>query len=340
MAERLVVASNRVPPPQPPAEAWLAGGLVSALLPALEARGNAVWLGWSGETGDPYAAPRRTEARGVRYVTLDLAPEQVRAYYEGFCNAVLWPVLHGLPERASEAAADGFADYRAVNRRFAGALLELLEPDDLLWVHDYHLIPLASELRRLGWRGRAGYFHHTPVPTPEHWALLPQGPGLAAAFGAYDLLGVQTERDAERLRQIGGTAVGGRVRAYPISIDPDRLRSHVDGRRRPRLLETGDRRRLFFGVDRLDYTKAIPSASRPSSAPCATTRPCARRPSWCSGRRPPERGCPSTARSAARWNWRRGARTRACPAGRYDWNWTRGPRRPSPLPSTAPTSAW
>lgn len=262
MNHRLVVVSNRVPKPR--AEGTPPGGLVSALLPSLEATGSAVWFGWSGDTTDDdyaAAAPRRVFARGVEYATVDLTAEQVRAYYEEYGNRVLWPVMHGMVDRMAPEAASEYPTYREVNAHFARLLRPLLRAEDLVWVHDYHLIPLAQELRRLGWQGRTGYFHHTPIPTPDTWAALPQAGALAASFEAYDLIGVQTERDRRNLASIlGDRDVGSRVRAYPISIDPDHFREFTEQSRsataEPPL--GSDDAMLFFGVERLDYTKAIP----------------------------------------------------------------------------------
>ncbi len=256
---RLVIVSNRTPPPPDDREAGSAGGLVAALRPALEAAGRAVWFGWSGNEGDPDAEPRQVVARGVRYVTLDLSADQIGDYYEGFCNQVLWPLLHNLPERADFDHAGSFEVYRAVNRRFAEALLPLLEPDDLVWVHDYHLIPLGAALRQAGWRGRIGYFHHVPIPAAAAWRRIPHHDLIEDSLGAYNLVGVQTHDDARRLRACLPGATARRVSAYPISIDPDHVREMAERETsEPLLRDEDDDRLVFFGVDRLDYTKGIP----------------------------------------------------------------------------------
>jgi len=260
MTNRLVVVSNRVPAPT--GAGITPGGLVSALLPSLEATGSAVWFGWSGEIGTPQPRPRRVVSRGVEYVTIDLEERQVRDYYEEFGNRVLWPLLHGMTQHVAPGAAGSYATYREVNRQFARSLFPLLRPDDLVWVHDYHLIPLGAELRRLGWRGRTGYFHHTPVPTLEAWSQLRHGAALADAFGAYDLIGVQTERDRRNLGDILiEDDVAQRIAAYPISIDTERFREFTaaaDAQLKQPALQVPDSALLYFGVERLDYTKGIP----------------------------------------------------------------------------------
>ncbi|MEZ4502380.1 MAG: trehalose-6-phosphate synthase [Dehalococcoidia bacterium] len=254
---RVVAISNRVPPPS---TERAAGGLVAAVLPALEAEGG-LWLGWSGSASDA-PGPRVREVRGsVEYVTLDLTPEQVRDYYEGFCNQTLWPLMHGFPDRASINPAQ-YATWRAVNVRFAEALMAELQEDDLVWVHDYHFMPLGAELRARGWDGPLGYFHHIPIPLPEVWAQIPHESDIAASMRAYDLVGMQTHRDADRLRSYIEAAtedgVTPLVEGHPISIDPARIRATAARHPDDAFGSFRRGRRILLGVDRLDYTKGIP----------------------------------------------------------------------------------
>jgi len=260
MTNRLFVVSNRVP--RPSVEGYSPGGLVSALRPSLEATGSAVWFGWSGDTDAETGSPHRETYRGVEYARLDLTEAHVEGYYEAFGNRVLWPLLHGLVEHVAPEAMASHSMYREVNRLFASAILPMLRPDDLVWVHDYHLIPLGQELRRLGWRGRIGYFHHTPIPSAEVWSQLEHGSDLAEAFGGYDLIGVQTDRDRANLSDILlDDDVAQRVAAYPISIDVDRFREFTEAAgiaAGEPTIEVPEARLLYFGVERLDYTKGIP----------------------------------------------------------------------------------
>lgn len=253
---RLVVVSNRVPPP--PSAGDAAGGLVAAVLPALEEAGG-VWFGWSGDTTNPEAAPAHRLGGAVEFVTLDLTASEVTDYYEGFCNQVLWPLMHGFVERAS-IRPEQAAVWRAVNARFAEALAGLVRPGDVVWVHDYHLMPLGAALRECGWSGPLGYFHHIPIPSPEVWALIPDADTIAADMAAYDLIGTQTQRDAIRLEQhlASRGVTDATIEAHPISIDPRRVRAtaarHPDD---PFAADRGGRR-VLLGLDRLDYSKAIP----------------------------------------------------------------------------------
>ncbi len=188
---------------------------------------------------------------------------------------MLWPLLHYRVDLAEfdEAA---FASYTAVNRRFARQLAPLLRPDDLVWVHDYHLMLLGRELRLAGWRGVAGFFLHIPFPAPELFATLPQHAELARALAEFDLVGFQTESHAENFRrymvEFHGAAEQGdgvlgyrrrtvRVGAFPVGIDHDDFaglaRTPTARDAAAKLREAIDGRLLVLGADRLDYTKGL-----------------------------------------------------------------------------------
>jgi trehalose 6-phosphate synthase len=271
---RLVVVSNRVP--DPAAGRIRAGGLAVALEQALRQRGG-IWLGWSGEAVDePSATPKITEVGAVSYAHLDLTPDEVQEYYNGFSNRVLWPLMHTRLD-LTEFARNELAAYHGVNRHFARAIAALLRDDDLVWVHDYHMIPLASELRRLGVKNRIGYFHHIPWPAPDILTALPRHEDLVNALLEYDLVGLQTEADADNLfayltREFGlrsnGRGVVGwndratRIAHFPIGIETKPFATRA--RRAARvsfvreITESLLGRKLIIGVDRLDYSKGVP----------------------------------------------------------------------------------
>ena len=142
--------------------------------------------GSAGAAGDPARADpeaRLQRADGTTYATIDLTEAEYRSFYVNFANGALWPLLHfrlGLVEFRRE----DYEGYRAVNRRFAESLAALLRDDDLIWVHDYHLFPLAEELRRLGVRNRIGFFLHTPFVPPALLHALPRAAELLRAMCA------------------------------------------------------------------------------------------------------------------------------------------------------------
>lgn len=272
---RLVVVSNRVAVPDP-AGKGSAGGLAVALREAFQAY-QGIWFGWSGKvSSQPSAEPKLVNRGNVQYALMDLTSLDRQEYYNGFANRALWPIMHyriGL----SEFSRADYAGYLRVNRSFANALAQLIRPDDLVWVHDYHLIPLAAELRALGLTNRIGYFHHIPWPAPEVLGALPGSRELLRAITDYNLVGVQTDRDADNLRRSLVQEVGAtqsrpdlvqlgdqqtRVKGFPIGIDVrgfEQAALRSGSHRLVRQTATGlASRQLIIGVDRLDYSKGIP----------------------------------------------------------------------------------
>lgn len=271
---RLIAVSNRIPKP---GERYTAGGLAVAVRNALERRGG-VWLGWSGETSEngPIDHPTKAVMRNnVDYVAIDLSSRDQDEYYNGFANRALWPLFHHQPGLTEFARRD-MAGYYRVNETFARVLTPMLRDDDVIWVHDYHLIPLASELRACGVLNRIGFFLHIPWPAPELLVILPNHMRLAANLASYDLVGFQTKSFLdnflaylkEEMRIETGEnglveAFGRRLlmAVFPISIDTDELirfaraPSPVSVRRFEASL---DGRTLALSVDRLDYSKGIP----------------------------------------------------------------------------------
>jgi trehalose 6-phosphate synthase len=270
---RLVVVSNRVPAPDAAAKGT-AGGLAVALHEAFQSY-RGLWFGWSGRVAGQPPQPRIVTKGNVQYVFMDLTPLDREEYYNGFANRALWPTMHYRVGLSDFSRAD-YSGYLRVNRTFAVALAKLVSPKDLVWVHDYHLIPLAAELRPLGLTNLIGYFHHIPWPAPEVLATLPGSTDLLRAIMDFDLVGVQTERDADNLRRalieelsaapkkVDLLGAGGKsicVKSFPIGIDVSYFQK-VAARDRPnRILSQTiaglGSRRLIIGVDRLDYSKGI-----------------------------------------------------------------------------------
>jgi trehalose 6-phosphate synthase len=279
---RLVVVSNRLADPRKTA----AGGLAVALGDVLNSTGG-LWFGWSGkivETADGGKAGEgelHTQQAGqVKLVTLDLSRPDHDAFYVGYSNGVLWPVFHYRLDLA-DFDAGYIAGYRRVNQLFARKLKPLLRQDDIIWVHDYHLIPLAAELRALGCAHRIGFFLHIPLPPPLILAAIPGHDWLIRALFAYDLVGFQSEADhghfcryveaeahAQNLGDGRWRAFNRSVQAgaFPIGIDVQEftaLAEAPEGREMyERMRREYPRRKLLVGVDRLDYSKGLPQRMR------------------------------------------------------------------------------
>ncbi len=270
---RLVVVSNRVALPGENR----AGGLATGLLAALRERGG-LWFGWSGRSvaGDS-GALHEAQDGAIRYLTMDLSKSDLDNYYNGFANRALWPLLHFRLDLVDydRRKREG---YWKVNTLFADTLAPLLRDDDTVWIHDYHLIPLASLLRERGVGCRIGFFLHVPVPSADLIQALPDHRALFQTLYAYDLLGFQTRRDVDRfqsyVRLFGGGGLvdnewiqapdGRRVRtsAFPIGIDTEHIarqaRSAMGNKPVRDLRQSLQHRKLAIGVDRLDYSKGLP----------------------------------------------------------------------------------
>ncbi|GAB3363254.1 alpha,alpha-trehalose-phosphate synthase (UDP-forming) [Lysobacter rhizosphaerae] len=273
---RLVMVSNRV---ALPGESR-AGGLAIALKAAMEESGG-LWFGWSGRIAAESGHMHEIDAGNVRYITVDLSEQDRDDYYNGFANRTLWPLLHFRMDLV-DYRREMYAGYLRVNALFAERLAPLLDEDDVVWVHDYHLIPLAQLLRERGARCRLGFFLHVPMPSSDLLAALPDHSRLFEGLSAYDLVGFQTERDLERfqdyVRLFGRGRVvehgvletaGGRqlhAGAFPISIDTNQISTlaakAVGKASVKRLAASMSGRSLAIGVDRLDYSKGLPERFR------------------------------------------------------------------------------
>jgi trehalose 6-phosphate synthase len=269
---RLIIVSNRVPIPK--ARVAAAGGLAVALRDLLTP--GAMWFGWSGRLASaPAIQPALVEARGVTYATVDLTAEAHRGFYVGFANGALWPLLHfrlGLMHFRRE----DYAGYLAVNETFAAALSQVVQPDDTVWAHDYHLMPFGRMLRQHGFKGPLGFFLHVPFVPPSMLEAMPVARELVADLCAYDLVGFQTEEHARDFRDcaqrmLGATIDGEWVRlngrrmrvfADPIGIDAQGFAHEAERAANDKLVQrvAGSLvgRQLAIGVDRMDYSKGLP----------------------------------------------------------------------------------
>jgi len=265
-AGRLVVLSNRVPTQSEPA-----GGLVVALHDCLTERGG-LWIGSSGaETiGADNTLTAHKHANYTR-MTFDLTPDEHDKFYLGYANSILWPLFHHRSDLMQVDPAY-IAAYTAVNARVAKMVAAQLEPEDVLWVHDYHFLPIARDLRKLGVNNRIGFFLHTPFPVAPDVLALPERAAFNTWLAAFDLVGLQTERDVAALLELfrsdpkaefmsdGSikTATGQfRVKSFPIGIDVDDFVNLADAAGDGDALALAPDTKLIIGVDRLDYSKGL-----------------------------------------------------------------------------------
>jgi trehalose 6-phosphate synthase len=254
------------------------GGLAVGLLAAMRGSGG-LWFGWNGETtpGEiPTEKPRIVTREGIRFATIALPETLHERSYGGFANGTLWPLFHYFLDGFHYADED-YAAYREVNALFAQQLSPLLQDDDLVWVHDYHLIPLGADLRKSGARNRLGFFLHIPFPHFEVFRALPRYEDMLRGLLAYDVVGFQTEVDrrgflesveavfgasslvGDSLIQVEGRCV--RTGVFPIGVDVGGLaRTAARASGSPAVHHMVDGlldRKLIMGVDRLDYSKGL-----------------------------------------------------------------------------------
>ncbi|MAK72885.1 MAG: trehalose-6-phosphate synthase, partial [Pseudomonadales bacterium] len=268
---RLIIISNRV---SRPSKSGNQGGLAVALSQALrESRG--IWVGWSGEVTNNFTGHIGfAEYDGVKTATIDLEEQDVDEYYNGYANKTLWPLFHFRIDLA-EYARDFEGGYNRVNKRFAETTSPLIEPDDIIWVHDYHMIPLGQMLRDRGLKNRMGFFLHIPWPPTRLLVSLPHHTKLVSSLFAYDVVGFHTEEWLESFRHYVEKEMGGKVDgdfvtvgdrtiqaiACPIGINAQEFADaaisdaakDMYGQVRASLQD----RSLIVGVDRLDYSKGL-----------------------------------------------------------------------------------
>jgi trehalose 6-phosphate synthase/phosphatase len=245
---------------------------------------HGMWVGWPGDSSpeDP-AGQRRLLADWVGrhgYVSVELPAELSRAFYEGYANDTLWPLLHGFPTRVV-FDPESWVAYRDANRRFAETVVARHLPNDLVWVHDYQLLLVPELVRDARPDARVGFFLHVPFPSSEVFGILPQRDQILRGLLGADMIAFQTHSHLHNFRRalllwlgldsrMDRVEVGDRVvrlHALPIGVVPDEWTTliHDDpavGRRIRQLRTRHGSRQLILSVDRLDYTKGIPERLR------------------------------------------------------------------------------
>ncbi len=284
---RIICVSNRVSLPDPKTGEIKAGGLAVGVKAALESQGGGIWFGWNGEieAGKPrsLAPPRKLQQRGITFLTISLGQAEYDDYYKAMSNSTLWPFMHELDDHIEENT-EAYLTYHAVNERFARELVAFIRPDDVIWVHDYHLMPLGACLRRLGVGNRILYFHHIPIPARSFVfsaevpaSLKKQYRELTQSLFAYDQVGFQSLIDLGNLisykrlqtelpQRFETLTLGNGSRntyfgAFPISIETEELeRKTLAAENCPTVRNIRKQLggcRLIIGAERLDYTKGL-----------------------------------------------------------------------------------
>ena len=270
---RLIAVSNRVQI-ETEGESANRGGLAVALAAALRTS-SGIWFGWSGEPTAEFSGQITfLRSNGVTTATIDLEAQDIDEYYNGFANRTLWPLFHYRLD-LTEIARDFAGGYARVNQRFAETLAPLIEPDDLVWVHDYHLMPLGQQLRAQGFNNRIGFFLHIPWPPPSLLMSLPDHRELVESLLDYDVVGFQSDEWRQAFMDyvtahldaaIDGEYVSfgtrrTRLLVCPIGLDTADFcsaeHSLAAKQAETRLKVSAVGRDMIVGVDRLDYSKGL-----------------------------------------------------------------------------------
>ena len=269
---RLIVISNRVSAAL--GASGSQGGLAVALTAALR-ESHGIWFGWSGDVTDDFNGQIKFDRmNGVTTATVDLEEQDVEEYYNGYANRTLWPLFHYRIDLAEYER--GFAGgYQRANERFADTVRPLIEPDDAIWVQDYHMIPLGAELRERGCDNRIGFFLHTPWPPRRLLLTLPDAADFVRSMFAYDVIGFHTDEWRQSFVdfatiECGGTFADGILRVddrairlvtCPIGIDSKEFSAVATSETAQKTFEqmrrSADGRAMIVGVDRLDYSKGL-----------------------------------------------------------------------------------
>ncbi len=287
MKGRLINVSNRLPVQARKHAGGLrlvrsSGGLATAL-DSVWRHETGAWIGWPGAAHGSEVRELLREASKERTHELKavtLTDEEVAKFYAGFANEIIWPLFHDMPTRCNFDPSY-WNTYEEVNQKFARVVAQTAEPDDFIWVHDYHLMLVAHYLRRANLRARIGFFLHIPFPAPDVFEKLPWREPILRSLLEFDLIGFQTQRDCNNFvrclqRLVTETRIessGSRVRlklgsreslagTFPISIDFDEFANQATlphiAENAASIREDLKGKQLILGVDRLDYTKGIP----------------------------------------------------------------------------------
>ncbi len=245
-------------------------------LASIHAEGENIWIGWPGVmlTDPEQRSYFTTLLNDRRLVPIFLDEDEIKGFYEGFSNEVLWPIFHYMPNYALYEL-ENWQTYVRVNEKFCERVLEAAAPDDTIWVHDYQLLLLPGLLRKALPDASIGFFQHIPFPSQELFRLIPWRRQLLGGMLGADLLGfhtfddvrhfissatrlTETNNNSNKLEEDGRTIV---VEPFPMGIDSHRfseLSSDGNVLKRVDELKANFRdQKIVLSIDRLDYSKGI-----------------------------------------------------------------------------------
>lgn len=288
---RLIVVSNRLPVVIKKSVkdgyklSHSSGGLVTAITPVLKREGG-VWIGWAGSyleesVDSEKLLKEEMKSLNYKYRSVDISLNDYELYYKGFSNEILWPLFHNLSFYCN-FDINYYEAFKRVNKKFTQTIISEIIEDDFIWIHDYHLINVAKELRDNGIKNTIAFFLHIPFPPLETFNCIPWRLEIIDALLSYDLIGFQTQIDKNNFLEVVAyliedavinkkeqeisvviTQTGEhKVGAFPISIDYDEFSNQAKSQQVCKMTkdikESYHGQKILLGIDRLDYSKGIP----------------------------------------------------------------------------------
>jgi len=287
---RLVIVSNRLPftvsfqdgtPQFKPSPGGLTTGLWSYLdgnAPEGAERPDYIWMGWPGASIPPEheAAVRSYGGQKFKSSPVFLPEESMDRFYLGFCNKTLWPLFHYFPT-LTQYEEESWREYQNVNHVFGEAVVKALQPDDVLWIHDYHLMLLPRLVREQFPEMPIGFFLHIPFPSWELFRMLPRAwrEEIIEGLLGSSLIGFHTHdyvsyfltsvlRTAGYEHHLGSLTMRDRVvkvDTFPMGVEFDHFAQAASSQetelRVEELRQKCVGQKVIFSVDRLDYTKGL-----------------------------------------------------------------------------------
>lgn len=282
---QVIIVSNRLPISVKKVNAELEfspslGGLATGLSSYANDPGN-IWIGWPGIASDELTEKDKqliaTELAKHNCYPVFLSQKQIDSFYNGYSNSVLWPLFHNLPAKRSSSThlRTWWQAYRKVNRDFKEAVINIANPKNQVWVHDYQLMLLPEMLRAERVIGTIGFFLHIPFPDHPTFARLPEAKKLLNGMLGADLIGFHTtgyvehfEHNCEAFHvgsvinnqvQLGARSV--RVAEFPMGIDYEKYATASKSKEVKQAVKRYKRRyghrKIIVSVDRLDPTKGL-----------------------------------------------------------------------------------
>jgi trehalose 6-phosphate synthase/phosphatase len=275
MSRRLFIVSNRLPfyVAEERGRKVLVpshGGLISAIssyIEIIKGESEIIWAGAPGcDKSEWTQIQKQVKAFNAHILPVLLPKREYEGYYNGFSNSTLWPVFHSLISYTVKSFS-GYRAYLRVNEMFCEALLEVVTDQDQLWIHDYHLIPLISLLKKERPSLQISFFLHTPFPPlrifgslHSEWQRM-----ILESLTQADKIGFQTQEDRKNFLEALKIA---RIEfeesitgVFPASIDFDKFNRCLDDSLIVELKNQWrsrfEKQKIIFSVDRLDYTKGL-----------------------------------------------------------------------------------